>query len=127
MAKATRRKQIQLNADGTALDEAYLEKLFKEVSQLYKLHEIEVIQPEPQETKPAGPGGEQANPAEPGGEQASGPSPGEPTKEAKDFRDLGPLPSTSVWLLAVLGAAWIILGTIALLQAIKRRKDQKKH
>ena len=127
VAKATRRKQIQLNADGTALDEAYLEKLFKEVSQLYKLHEIEVIQPEPQETKPAGPGGEQANPAEPGGEQASGPSPGEPTKEAKDFRDLGPLPSTSVWLLAVLGAAWIILGTIALLQAIKRRKDQKKH
>ena len=127
VAKATRRKQIKLNADGTALEEEYLQGLFREVTQLYKLGEIEVTEPvtppQPEESGQA---------PENQGQTPSGGAPAEPTKpaetaRAKDSRDLGPLPSTSVWLLAVLGATWVVLGAIALANYIKTRKEKKNH
>ncbi|MBO4871892.1 MAG: extracellular solute-binding protein [Lachnospiraceae bacterium] len=127
VAKATRRKQIQLNADGTALDETYLENLFKEVRQLYKLNEIEVTVIEPEETDPAETGAEQPGGQTPGGENPGGKTAETPTKESKDFRDLGPLPATSVWLLGILAAAWVVLGLIALIQRIKSGKNAQKH
>ncbi len=124
VAKATRRKQIKVNAAGTALDEAYLEKLFKEVSQLYKLSEIEVKEPEPEDPQPSDPEGSKAPEA-----GTKSPGDGETPEETKaaDKKDLGPLPSTSVWLLGLLAAAWVGIGAAALIQWIKKRKEQKNH
>jgi multiple sugar transport system substrate-binding protein len=124
VAKATRRKQIQLSADGTALSDEYLDKLFKEVAQLYKLSEIEVKEPETQEPAATDPDGSQA--AEPATKSPEGGKMPETTKAA-DKKDLGPLPSTSVWLLGLLAGAWVLIGAAALLQWIKKRKEQKNH
>jgi hypothetical protein len=124
VAKATRRKQIQLSADGTALSDEYLDKLFKEVAQLYKLSEIEVKEPETQEPAATDPDGSQA--AEPATKSPEGGKTPETTKAA-DKKDLGPLPSTSVWLLGLLAGAWVLIGAAALLQWIKKRKEQKNH
>ena len=35
--------------------------------------------------------------------------------------DLGPMPTTSVWLLGVLCATWVILGAVAIAGKIKRK------
>ena len=61
------------------VDEAYMEKLFSDVSTLYRLDQV---------------------------------------KRA----DLGPLPQTAVWLLSALGGTWVILGGVALLGKIRRKK-----
>ena len=39
--------------------------------------------------------------------------------------DLGPLPQTSVMLLAVLAGAWVLIGIYALHQMIKNRKNEE--
>ena len=39
--------------------------------------------------------------------------------------DLGPLPSTSVWLLVCLAAAWAVMGIYVVWEAVKRRKVRK--
>ena len=61
------------------VDEAYMEKLFSDVSTLYRLDQV---------------------------------------KRA----DLGPLPQTAVWLLSALGGTWVILGGVALMGKIRRKK-----
>ena len=134
VAKATRRKQIKLNAAGTALADDYLESLFKEVRQLYKLNEIEITpvetQPssgQPAGTVPAGQNGETPGGQTPNGGNSGGKTAQEPAKQTKDYRDLGPLPATSVWLLAVLGTVWIVLGAVALLQWRKSKKNKQNH
>ena len=41
--------------------------------------------------------------------------------------DLGPMPATSVWLLAGLSAIWVLLGGTCLWRAVKRKKYVDKH
>ena len=61
------------------VDEAYREKLFQNVSTLYRLDQVKRT-------------------------------------------DFGPLPQTAVWLLASLGGTWVILGGVALMGKIRRKK-----
>ena len=61
------------------VDEAYMEKLFSDVSTLYRLDQV----------------------------------------KGSDF---GPLPQTAVLLLAALGGTWLILGAVALMVKIRRKK-----
>ena len=60
------------------VDEAYMEKLFSDVSTLHHLEQVKST-------------------------------------------DLGPLPQTAIWLLAALGGTWVILGTIRLVEKIRRK------
>ena len=62
------------------VDEAYMDKLFTDVSALYRLDQVE-------------------------------------------SSDLGPMPSTSVWLLASLGGIWLILGAAFFAGKIKRKRN----
>ena len=115
VAKATRRKQISLNDAGTALSNEYLEKLFADVSQLYKLSEIQVTPtaPDPGEVNPSG------TAPDPG---KSSPSQG---ADKQDSRDLGPLPGTAKALLAALAGSWLLLGGAALFMTLKKKKDRE--
>ena len=78
MAKSVRRKQT--------VDEAYMEKLFADVTSLYRL--------------------DQKNP------QGGG---------AMGKAALGEMPSTSVALLAALGAAWVLMLAYALKKKLKKK------
>ena len=71
VARSVRRKET--------VDNAYMEKLYKDVAALYRLDQV----------------------------KGTG---------------MGPLPETAVWLLAVLGGTWVLLGTAAVVQKIKRKK-----
>ncbi len=115
VAKATRRKQISLNDAGTALSNEYLEKLFADVSQLYKLSEIQVTPtaPDPGEVNPSG------TAPDPG---KSSPSQG---ADKQDSRDLGPLPGTAKALLITLAGSWLLLGGAALFMTLKKKKDRE--
>ena len=121
VAKATRRRQIKLNGDGTALDDEYWIGLIREITQLYKLGEIEVTP-----TAPEDPAGSEAVPGESGENPQETAAPQETTK-ARDSRDLGPLPSTSVWLLGILAATWVVLGIVFLISFLKKRNEKKNH
>ncbi len=125
VAKATRRKQIKLNADGTALDEGYLDSLFREVRQLYKLNEIEVTPVEPAGTVPAESGQSaesqnvQPESTPPAGESAPAPE----TETTADPHDLGPLPSTSVAMIAALIGVWVIMGAVVVIGLIRKHRN----
>ncbi len=79
-AKAVRRKK--------EVDDAFIQKLYADVTSLYRLDQIEVTQ----------------NPL-----------------------DLGPLPATSVALLAILGATWLGIGAYLGLDWVKKKKTKQKH
>ena len=83
-AKSTRRKET--------VDAAYMDRLFDDISALYRLDQI--------------------------GANGAGLSKGK--------ADLGPLPSTAVALLAALGGVWVLLGTYAVLSAVKKKSLLKK-
>ena len=133
VAKATRRKQIKL--DGTALAEEYWQSLVKEVSQLYKLSEIEVVPVEPAGTVPdpaATSAGQESGAVPSGSASPSASAPtgqsGSKTPEAtsapeKNSKDLGPLPTTSVVLLSSLAGVWLILGVSALIGLIRKKRN----
>lgn len=70
---------------GETVDEEYMEKLFADVTSLYRLNQ--------------------------GGVLNSGKN------------DLGPMPAMSVWLLACLGAAWIIILAYVIIERHKKRKN----
>ena len=61
------------------VDDAYMEKLFTDVSTLHRLDQVKST-------------------------------------------DFGSLPETAIWLLAVLGGTWVILGAVALVEKIRRKK-----
>lgn len=71
VTKSVRRKET--------VDEAYFEKLFEDVSALYRLDQVE-------------------------------------------SSDLGPLPSTAVWLLGGLGGTWILLAIVGLSRLFRKKK-----
>jgi len=83
-AKSTRRKET--------VDAAYMDRLFDDISALYRLDQI--------------------------GANGAG--------LGKGKADLGPLPSTAVALLAALGGVWVLLGTYAVLSAVKKKSLLKK-
>ena len=89
VAKSTRRKQT--------VDEAYMEKLFDEVTALYRLNLV----------------GGTASP-EGGNNPLSGSA-------------AGPLPGTAVLLLSLLGAAWVGIGAYWLAEVMKKKKSGKSH
>ena len=129
VAKGTRRNQVKLTADGTALDESYLQSVFSEVRRLYKLDEIEVKPGEP-ETPPAttapAPGDEtgEATGDATGEAPATTAAPAPATEPATTAApEPEPLPATSRFLLGSLVAVWVILGAVALIGAIRRHKN----
>lgn len=70
---------------GETVDEEYMEKLFADVTSLYRLNQ--------------------------GGVLNSGKN------------DLGPMPAMSVWLLACIGAAWVIILAYVIIERHKKRKN----
>ena len=127
VAKGTRRKQVVLNPEGTALDDTYLKGVFDEVSRLYKLDEIELKPADPgqtPETAPAAPAEtkEGETPAAPGSAAPTAPP---AATESTPATQKEPLPSTARFLLGSLVAVWIILGAAALMGFI--RKKNKNH
>ena len=79
VAKSVRRKE--------KIDDAYLEKLFDDVTALYRLNQLS-------DSHTAG------------------------------RKDLGPLPKTSVTLLAALCTAWVLIGIYALITALRAKKGK---
>ena len=79
VAKSVRRKE--------KIDDAYLEKLFDDVTALYRLNQLS-------------------------------------SANTSGRKDLGPLPKTSVALLAALCTAWVLIGVYVLVNRL-RKKDKK--
>ena len=84
VTKSTRRKAV--------IDDAYMEKLYKDTASLYRLDQL----------RPAGPSGQE-------GEEGSEPQDG-----------LGPLPGAAKTLIVVLITSWVLMGAFVIFKKVKK-------
>ena len=124
VAKGTRRRQVKLNADGTALDEAYLQSVFGEVTRLYKLDEIELLPEDPAAPAPSGEAPSESMGENPDPAAVTEPLPTEePGTQAAPQPE--PLPGTARFLLGALAVSWVLIGGAYLFGVIRKRKKKE--